>query len=125
MVRGVSAVVLLAGLVVCRALEPSPTRRGTHTQLGLPGCLVCRVTGLERCPSCGLTTAFAHLTRGQWREADAANPAGPVLFVLCCGAIVYCATMAVTGINRLVEEMIVLGFWGVGTLAWWILALFR
>jgi hypothetical protein len=34
------------------------------------------------CPTCGLTTAFAHLARGELPEAVHANPMGVPLFAL-------------------------------------------
>lgn len=70
--------VLLAALAVARSLSPDPSGYGTHRQLGLPPCTFVALFG-KRCPSCGMTTAWAHLTRGQVRRAAAANLGGAVL----------------------------------------------
>lgn len=67
-------------LLVARLLTPSASGVGTHTQLGLPPCGFLWL--LHRpCPACGLTTAFAHLAKGDVRESLAAHPLGLPLFV--------------------------------------------
>jgi Protein of unknown function (DUF2752) len=60
-------------------LYPDPVGHGTHTQLGLPPCGFYVFTGYP-CPGCGLTTAFAHMIRGQVGGAFDANPFGVALF---------------------------------------------
>ena len=71
-----AAAACLAGLlVVARSLEPDPRGFGTHTQLGLPRCAFLAVTG-RLCPTCGMTTSFAWLTRGRIDRSWQANPAG-------------------------------------------------
>jgi hypothetical protein len=79
-------VLLAAGLaavfLVARRLEPSSSGYGTHMQLGLPPCNFYWVTGL-RCPSCGMTTAFAWIVRGRFDRAWQANPAGVFLGATC------------------------------------------
>ncbi len=64
--------------VACR-LTPDPRGYGTHAQLGLTPCAWRTFYG-RPCPSCGLTTAFAHLVRGEWRPAVRAHPLSPFLF---------------------------------------------
>ncbi|MFO0951790.1 MAG: DUF2752 domain-containing protein [Isosphaeraceae bacterium] len=56
-------------------LDPDPNGFGTHTQLGLPPCHFMWVTG-TKCPSCGMTTAFAWFVRGRLDRSWQANPAG-------------------------------------------------
>jgi hypothetical protein len=70
-------VLALAGavLVVARLLTPSPRGVGTHEQLGLPPCMFLKLTGVP-CPSCGLTTSFAHATRLHLYEAFVTQPFG-------------------------------------------------
>src|SRR5262249_12530118 len=53
-------------------------RMGIHTQAGLPPCIFQLVTGVP-CPSCGLTTSFALLVRGDVRNSVRANGVGTVL----------------------------------------------
>jgi hypothetical protein len=69
---------LAAVLGMARWLEPDPRGYGTHTQLGLLPCMFFQVTGY-RCPSCGMTTAFAWLVRGRLDRSWQANPAGCLL----------------------------------------------
>jgi hypothetical protein len=68
-------------LVIARLLPPSPRGVGTHEQLGLPPCLFLKFTGLP-CPSCGLTTSFAHATRLHFYEALTTQPFGLLAFFL-------------------------------------------
>ena len=73
---------LASVFAVAAWLEPSPKGFGTHTQLGLPPCQFAYVTGY-RCPSCGMTTAFAWFVRGRLDRAFGANPAGSLLAPAC------------------------------------------
>jgi hypothetical protein len=57
-------------------------REETHRQLGLPPCTFKYTTGLP-CPSCGMTTAFALLIRGDVWNSLRANAAGTLLGVVC------------------------------------------
>jgi hypothetical protein len=56
----------------------SPRRMGTHLQAGLPPCTFQVVTGLP-CPSCGMTTSFALLVRGDVLNSLRANAVGTLL----------------------------------------------
>lgn len=77
---------LVAGFALARSLEPDPRGYGTHQKLGLPECTV-QLLWNRPCPGCGMTTAFAHLVRGQWAAAAQANPAGILLGVACAALI--------------------------------------
>ncbi len=70
-----------AALILARLLSPSPRGVGTHEQLGLPPCFFLTLTGLP-CPSCGLTTSFAHAARWHLYEALVAQPFGLLAFFL-------------------------------------------
>jgi hypothetical protein len=80
----------LAVLVVARALAPDPSLVGTHVQLGLPPCAFLAWTGVP-CPTCGLTTAFAHMARLEITMAARAHWLGPLLFALNVAALPLCA----------------------------------
>jgi len=56
----------------------------THRQLGLPACTFKVVTGVP-CPSCGMTTSFALLVRGDLLGSLYANAAGTLLAL--CGLL--------------------------------------
>ncbi len=63
---------------VAALLKPDPNGMGTHRQLGLPPCTMVALFGV-RCPTCGMTTSWAHLVRGQVRRSLAANAGGTLL----------------------------------------------
>lgn len=77
-VRFWAALVLVAALAILTLaawLRPDPHGYGTHRQLGTGPCGMLIVTGYP-CPTCGMTTAFAHTVRGQWLRAVWVQPAG-------------------------------------------------
>lgn len=84
----IAAALVLAGcgaiLTVAARLTPDPRGYGTAEQLHTGPCGMLVLTGLP-CPTCGMTTAFAHAVRGQWLRALWAQPAG---FVLALGTLV-------------------------------------
>lgn len=83
------SLLLCSGFLLARWLEPDPRGFGTHQRLGFPPCTFRTIAGLP-CPSCGMTTCFAHFTRGQWRQAIDANAAGVLLAVICVVQIPWC-----------------------------------
>lgn len=81
-------VLLLAGSVclatvmgLAASLQPDARGLGTHQQLGLPPCSM-RVLWDVRCPSCGMTTAWANVYRGQMGAALQANVGGTLLAIV-------------------------------------------
>lgn len=76
---------LLVLLGTARYLEPSPNGFGTHQQLGLNQCGLRQLYGI-RCPSCGMTTSWAHLTRGHVVRSLKCNSGGTLLGI--CALIV-------------------------------------
>jgi hypothetical protein len=72
----------LAILVVAALVTPNPRGVGTHKQLGLTACGFYERTGYP-CPTCGMTTAFAHMVRGRIWNAFAVQPAGALAALLC------------------------------------------
>ena len=73
---------LISLLVVAAWLPPDPRGYGTHQQLGLPPCSFQQLTGW-RCPSCGMTTSWSHLVRGQIAASFRANSGGALLGLVC------------------------------------------
>ncbi len=66
---------LMGLFAIARRLEPDPRGFGTHTQLGLGPCAYLTTTS-RLCPTCGMTTAYAWVVRGNLGRAWQANPAG-------------------------------------------------
>ncbi len=65
----------IALLTIAGRLQPDSSGVGTHRQLGFPPCLPIALFGYP-CPTCGMTTAFAHGVRGHIIAAFNAQPAG-------------------------------------------------
>lgn len=76
----------LAVLIASRLIAPSPSGVGSHVALGLPPCGFLLWFELP-CPTCGLTTAFAHLARFQLAASLHAHPLGLPLFVATVAAV--------------------------------------
>ncbi len=74
-----------AVLVAAWRIDPGRATMGTHRQLGLPPCGFLMITRLP-CPTCGMTTSFAHTVRGQLPAAIRSQPAGFVLAVATVAA---------------------------------------
>ena len=72
--------VVVALLVVAAVLQPNPLGMGTHRQLGLPPCSLVVLAGV-RCPSCGMTTSWAHLMRGNLVGSLQANSGGTLFAI--------------------------------------------
>jgi hypothetical protein len=71
----------VAVLGVAVALPPNPEGVGTHRALGLPPCGFYLSTGYP-CPTCGMTTAYAHAVRGHFLDSARAQPVGLLLALL-------------------------------------------
>ena len=77
--------VALAGVFgIALYLDPynpdgSPRTMATHTKLGMPPCNFVMLTGGKPCPSCGMTTSFALLVRGDVRASLRANWVGTLM----------------------------------------------
>ncbi len=61
-------------------LVPSSRGIGTHESMGLPPCGFLTLTGIP-CPSCGLTTSFAHFLHGHFQAAFVVQPFGFIFYV--------------------------------------------
>jgi hypothetical protein len=87
---------IAAGFSIARGLDPAPAGLGTHRQLGLAECPTWKRTG-QACPTCGMTTAFAHLADGSLSKAWATQPAGVCMAIAAAGAGLWCAASAWLG----------------------------
>jgi hypothetical protein len=145
-VRGilvVMAMFLVAVFATARHIVPyaedgTPLRMASHRQLGLPPCTFAEVTGVP-CPSCGMTTSFALLVRGDVGNSSRANWVGTLLAIACMLAIPWAIVSALLGravfIRSLeralifsIMSLLVLMFvrWGVVlALLWWNTTAFR
>lgn len=83
-------------LAVASRLEPDPRGMGTHEQLGLSSCTFVRLWGIG-CPSCGMTTSWAHTMNGDLQAAAGANVAGLLLALLALLSIPWLLASAVWG----------------------------
>jgi hypothetical protein len=86
------AIVLVMLLACARWMEPSTTGFGTHRQIGLPPCTTYALFGVK-CPSCGMTTAWAFTTRLRFQEALNANMAGTFLCIQAIASVPYLVMM--------------------------------
>lgn len=87
---------VLAVFVVARSIVPDPAGFGSHQQLGLAPCMMPAAIGLP-CPTCGMTTAFAHAARLDFPAAFLAQPVGLLLAVLTAVAGLAGLDLLVTG----------------------------
>jgi hypothetical protein len=87
---------LAALLLLSSRLRPDPRGLGTHEQLGLPPCTFVVVAGI-RCPACGMTTSWAHATRGQFASALRAHVAGTLLAVAAMAGSAWALSVAASG----------------------------
>jgi hypothetical protein len=72
---------LTALLLIAMRLHPDARHYGTHQQLGLPPCSFYYAFGIP-CPTCGMTTAWAFLMRGEILASLHANAGGTLLAML-------------------------------------------
>lgn len=87
---------LIAPLGVAVWLRPDERGFGTHQQLGLSPCGMLLLSGYP-CPTCGMTTSFAHTVRGQWVRAAHAQPGGFALALACAGFALVALRSVFTG----------------------------
>jgi hypothetical protein len=119
---------LMAVFAIALALNPyqadgAARRMETHRQLGLPPCTFYEVTGLP-CPSCGMTTSFALLVRGDLLNSLRANAVGTLLALFCLVLIPWCLASFVYRRSLFVRSLeraltvVVLSFLGLLMLRW-------
>lgn len=93
---GFVALGCLATLVTAAVLRPNPSGTGTHEQLGLPPCSFKSLFAAP-CPTCGMTTAFAHAAHAQPLQAAHAQPFGALLALLAAVSFWVALHVALTG----------------------------
>ncbi|MEQ9616880.1 MAG: DUF2752 domain-containing protein [Phycisphaerales bacterium] len=100
LISGATAAGCLALLVVAARMEASPEGHGTHEQLGLPACAW---PGLfdAPCPTCGMTTAFAHSADLRFGAAFLTQPMGAILAVVTAVVFWLALHSALTGSRAL------------------------
>jgi hypothetical protein len=92
------ALALAAPLLVAFTLTPDPSGLGTHRQIFVLPCSFQVATKLP-CPTCGMTTAFAHMAHGNVGEALMAQPMGALGFALCVLLLPIAIGSAISGRN--------------------------
>jgi hypothetical protein len=125
--RACAATVLIGAsglLSLAAVLRPDSRGFGTHCQVGfIEPCGLLMTTGIP-CPTCGMTTAFAHAVRGQVFQALRAQPLGCLLALTTMAAAVFAARTMVTGrawaLNwyRISPMVVVVCFAGLLLAAW-------
>lgn len=93
---GLVAVCCLSMLCVAAILDPDPSGLNTHTRLGLPECQWPATVGIP-CPTCGMTTAFAHAANGRIDRAFITQPMGAILSLAASVAFWVSVWVAATG----------------------------
>lgn len=86
----------LGVLILASLLTPTAAGHGTHTQLGLPPCGMMTLMGAP-CPTCGMTTAFAHATDGDLLASWRTQPAGALLALIAAMAVLVSGYALATG----------------------------
>ena len=96
MAAGLAAVFTTALLLNPYNPDGTPRTMATHTTLGLPPCNFVGLTG-KPCPSCGMTTSFALLVRGDIGASLRANWVGTTLAVFWAGLLVWAVASGLAG----------------------------
>lgn len=96
MVALIVALGCMGVLGVALSITPDARGHGTHEQIGLPPCRWVESFGLA-CPTCGMTTSFAHAVRGNLLASFLTQPMGMVLAILTAAAMFAGLFVAVTG----------------------------
>jgi hypothetical protein len=108
LVIGTIGLGLIALLITAGCLTPAPAGFGTHQQLGLPPCSFQVMFDGKPCPSCGMTTSWSHMMRGQVISSFRANPGGALLAIVC---VVMAPWLFISGLQ---------GKWFAGLPPYWI-----
>ncbi len=107
----VGAAASLAVLSAAAVITPAPSGYNSHTQLGLDPCAWAALSG-KPCPTCGMTTAFAHAANLDLLLSLQAQPMGAFLALVTATGFWLFLHAAVTG-SRVLE---LIG----SMLKWWV-----
>jgi len=77
-------------------MSPASDGHGTHEQLNLPPCGWILAADIP-CPTCGMTTAFAHAADGNLIQSLLTQPLGAVLALATAMGLFICMYVAATG----------------------------
>jgi hypothetical protein len=117
------AAIALTVLLFALSVAPSPGGSGTHERLGFQRCQFLATCGLP-CPTCGMTTSYAHFVRGNWLASLYVQPMGFVLAIGTCTVFWAAIYIAITGrpIQRLLRQVpmatLVIALMSIGVLGW-------
>lgn len=124
------AALLLVVFYIATEVRPynadgTPMRMASHQTIGMPACRFQQMTGMP-CPSCGMTTSFALLVRGDIWNSMRANWVGTGLALFCAFLVPWCVVSAfrakfiwvkrvdwILGFLVGVFTILMLGRWGV------------
>lgn len=96
---GLATALGAAGLLgIALMLKPDPAGHGTHEQLGLMRCSWIALFEFP-CPTCGMTTAFAHAVHGDLAASFMAQPAGFLLAIATGAAGLAGLYVLLTGVS--------------------------
>jgi len=92
-----------AGLLATAVwVQPDPRGVGTHEQLSRPACAMLELSGYP-CPTCGMTTSFAHFVRGNWWTSLRVQPMGFILALVATMAAAASTASLLTGRRWLIN----------------------
>ncbi|MCF7958228.1 MAG: DUF2752 domain-containing protein [Phycisphaerae bacterium] len=114
LVAALLAVVCAGVLAVAAKVSPNVSGMGTHRQLNLPACGFLERTGYP-CITCGMTTSFSYMVRGQFFRGFTTQPAG-ALGALLCGATLFVGGYTALSGKRVGKLMDFMNFHAVGLL---------
>ena len=96
LIAGVLAAPCAAVLGVAAWLTPSAEGLGTHTDLKMRQCAWITMWDLP-CPTCGMTTSFAHAANGNLWMAAKAQPMGALLALMTAITLILALHVVFTG----------------------------
>lgn len=76
----IAGLIGLTLIIIAVRLTPDPNGFGTHQKLGFPPCTFIELFEIP-CPSCGMTTSWSYMIRGNLYRAFRANAGGAMLFL--------------------------------------------